>query len=196
MFAERPVLLYLAPTRALVNDVARRLEMPLDRLGILMGIRHHEQDDLRRANKPGVLVTTPESLDVLLWGQPKTLDSVRAAVLDEAHLLYNTQRGMQLAILLRRLERRLHQPLQVVATSATVGDGGALWRFFRPSVEPVVIHDPSTRKIERQIRIGLTSQALAERCGFTREGILRSHMVFKGARRDTVMFSLLPGELR
>jgi RimJ/RimL family protein N-acetyltransferase len=40
------------------------------------------------------------------------------------------------------------------------------------------------------------SQAVAERCGFTREGVLRSHMVFKGARRDTVMFSLLPGELR
>lgn len=40
------------------------------------------------------------------------------------------------------------------------------------------------------------SQAVAERCGFTREGILRSHMVFKGARRDTVMFSLLPGEQR
>jgi RimJ/RimL family protein N-acetyltransferase len=40
------------------------------------------------------------------------------------------------------------------------------------------------------------SAAVAERCGFTREGVLRSHMVFKGARRDTVMYSLLPGELR
>lgn len=40
------------------------------------------------------------------------------------------------------------------------------------------------------------SQAVAERCGFVREGVLRSHMPFKGGRRDTVMFSLLPGELR
>jgi RimJ/RimL family protein N-acetyltransferase len=40
------------------------------------------------------------------------------------------------------------------------------------------------------------SQGVAERCGFTREGVLRSHVPFKGARRDTVMFSLLPGELR
>jgi RimJ/RimL family protein N-acetyltransferase len=40
------------------------------------------------------------------------------------------------------------------------------------------------------------SQRVAERCGFTREGVLRSHMPFKGARRDTVVFSLLPGELR
>lgn len=40
------------------------------------------------------------------------------------------------------------------------------------------------------------SQRVAERCGFVREGVLRSHMPFKGGRRDTVMFSLLPGELR
>jgi RimJ/RimL family protein N-acetyltransferase len=39
------------------------------------------------------------------------------------------------------------------------------------------------------------SQRVALRCGFVREGVLRSHMAFKGSRRDTVMFSLLPGEL-
>ncbi|NUT56234.1 MAG: GNAT family N-acetyltransferase [Thermoleophilia bacterium] len=36
----------------------------------------------------------------------------------------------------------------------------------------------------------------ASRCGFTREGLLRSHMPFKDGRRDTVVFGLLPGELR
>jgi RimJ/RimL family protein N-acetyltransferase len=40
------------------------------------------------------------------------------------------------------------------------------------------------------------SQGVAERCGFTREGVMRSHIRFKGGRRDTVLFSLLPGELR
>jgi RimJ/RimL family protein N-acetyltransferase len=40
------------------------------------------------------------------------------------------------------------------------------------------------------------SMRVAERCGFTREGLLRSHMPFKGGRRDTVVFGLLPGELR
>jgi RimJ/RimL family protein N-acetyltransferase len=40
------------------------------------------------------------------------------------------------------------------------------------------------------------SQRVAVRCGFTREGVLRSHMPFKGGRRDTVLFSLLPGEVR
>jgi RimJ/RimL family protein N-acetyltransferase len=40
------------------------------------------------------------------------------------------------------------------------------------------------------------SQRVAARCGFVREGVLRSHLPWKGGRRDTVMFSLLPGELR
>jgi RimJ/RimL family protein N-acetyltransferase len=42
----------------------------------------------------------------------------------------------------------------------------------------------------------VASQRVAERCGFTREGMLRSHMRFKGGRRDTVVYSLLRGELR
>jgi RimJ/RimL family protein N-acetyltransferase len=41
----------------------------------------------------------------------------------------------------------------------------------------------------------LASQRVAERCGFTHEGVLRSHMPFRGGRRDTMLFSLLPGEL-
>ncbi len=39
------------------------------------------------------------------------------------------------------------------------------------------------------------SQGVALRCGFTREGVLRSHISFKGSRRDTVVFGLIPGEL-
>ena len=41
----------------------------------------------------------------------------------------------------------------------------------------------------------IPSHAVAQRCGFRREGTLRSHLPFKGRRRDTVVFSLLPGEL-
>jgi RimJ/RimL family protein N-acetyltransferase len=40
------------------------------------------------------------------------------------------------------------------------------------------------------------SQHVAERCGFSREGLLRSHVPFKGTRRDSVIYGLLPGELR
>jgi RimJ/RimL family protein N-acetyltransferase len=40
------------------------------------------------------------------------------------------------------------------------------------------------------------SQRVAKRCGFVREGLLRSHVPFKGARRDSVIYGLIPGELR
>ncbi len=40
------------------------------------------------------------------------------------------------------------------------------------------------------------SQHIADRCGFSREGLLRSHVPFKGARRESVIYGLLPGELR
>ena len=42
----------------------------------------------------------------------------------------------------------------------------------------------------------VASQHVAERCGFSREGLLRSHVPFKGGRRDSLIYSLLPGELR
>jgi ATP-dependent helicase Lhr and Lhr-like helicase len=157
-----PVILYVAPTRALVNDIYRRLEPPLERLGITLGVRHGERNDLLRVHKPAILVTTPESLDVMLCKVGAVLSGVRAVIVDEAHLLYNTQRGMQLAILLRRLERQTRHPLQVVAMSATVADPSALWAFFRPLHVPTVVHSRGRRPIVRQIRLGWGPAELAD----------------------------------
>ena len=86
----------------------------------------------------------------------------RSVIVDEAHLLYNTQRGMQLAILLRRLEVFLDRRIQVCAMSATVADARALWEFFRPGLTPAVVEDPSSRAIQRTIRIGWTPAKLAQ----------------------------------
>src|SRR4051794_37110564 len=88
-----PVVVYIAPTRALVNDVFRRLEGAFDRLRIPLGARHGERNDMARVIKPSVLVTTPESLDVMLFKDESLLSEVRALIVDEAHVLYNTQRG-------------------------------------------------------------------------------------------------------
>jgi ATP-dependent Lhr-like helicase len=97
-----PTLLYIAPTKALVNDLEKRLLLPLNSLGLRVGVRHGDRDDLASGYHPHVLITTPESLEVLLFRKDVNLNSIQAVVIDEVHLLYNTQRGLQLSILLHR----------------------------------------------------------------------------------------------
>lgn len=115
------ILLYIAPTKALVNDLEKRLYTVLNRIGLRVGIRHGDRDDLVSGQIPHVLVTTPESLEVLLFRKDAALQTVCAVIIDEVHLLYNTQRGLQLSILLCQLKQRLGQEVQWAALSATVG---------------------------------------------------------------------------
>lgn len=184
--ADSAVVLYIAPTRALVNDVLRRIEPVLAPIHVKAGVRHGERDDLSRKTPPGVLITTPESLDVLLFKSRDRLAAVQAVIVDEAHLFYNTQRGMQLAILLRRLELLLDRRVQVCAMSATVADAQSLWRFFRPGVVPSVVIDTSSRQVERTIRIGWTPDKLAQTLATIRaqrpEGV--KVLVFADSRRE------------
>jgi ATP-dependent Lhr-like helicase len=186
IFAESPVVLYIAPTRALVNDTFRRIQPILDLIRVRAGVRHGEQDDLSKKYAPAVLVTTPESLDVLLFKSREQLSAVRSVLVDEAHLLYNSQRGMQLAILLRRLELILGRRIQVSAMSATVADPHALWDFFRPDVVPAVVTDTSLREIEPTIRIGWTRAKLAEKLGEIRRGRPKGVkvLIFADSRRE------------
>ena len=144
-------VLYVTPTRALANDLLRRLQPSLDRLGVSVGIRHGERNDLSRARKPDVLITTPESLDVMLVSREQWIFSVRAIVIDEIHLTYNTQRGFQLALLIRRLERAASRQAQVIGLSATVADAKSMWDFFRPSSEHVVVRDHGGKPLDYYI---------------------------------------------
>jgi ATP-dependent Lhr-like helicase len=154
--AGRSAILIVSPTKALANDLVRRLEPVFDLLGLVIGVRHGERKDTERASLPHVLITTPESLDVMLGKQESALTATSAVVLDEVHLLANTQRGLQLAICLHRLECWREQALQVVGLSATLGDPQSVWRFFRPGVDPVVIEDDSgDRSLSLHIRLAL-----------------------------------------
>ena len=77
-------------------------------------------------------------------------------VIDEAHLLYNTQRGLQLGILIRRLEARSLSSIQVVGLSATIASPKYLWQFFRPQVnenDVAIITGEAGRPIEAAVRI-------------------------------------------
>ncbi len=137
-------ILYIAPTRALVNDLYYRLYNPLSQLGYCIsrvtGDHHDSTEDAR------IIITTPESFDSMLCrGKVKdendhVLATVVAVVLDEIHLLYGTPRGEQLRWLITRL-RRLRDyaknkvwtkgsDLQVVGLSATLPDPLKVCRYY------------------------------------------------------------------
>lgn len=146
-------LLYIAPTRALLNDILRRIEGPLAELGVRTGIRHGDRNDLGGGRVPHVLLTTPESLDVLLFNKTSCVGTVKAVILDEVHLLYNTQRGLHLAVLMQRLRMRLGRSVQWAALSATIADPGDIRTFVFGEKEPAeFLVFPGARDIEAHVR--------------------------------------------
>jgi ATP-dependent Lhr-like helicase len=96
-------ILYLLPTRALINDVEARLTAPLAALRITHAQKTHDLNTFDPRRPAEVLLTTPESLDALLATRANVLAGVRAVVLDELHIFEGTARGDQLQVLLRRL---------------------------------------------------------------------------------------------
>ena len=156
-------LLVVAPTRALVNDLAARLDDPLARLGLDCGRQTGDRRD--KARRPFVLITTPESFDSMLVRDGAFEDGlftghllagVRAVFIDEAHLFDGNARGDQLCWLLGRLRRirRLapgvengDRRLQVCAASATVPEPEALaTRLLGP--ECVVVRVSGRRDVD------------------------------------------------
>jgi ATP-dependent Lhr-like helicase len=151
---DRTVMLYIAPTKALINDIAKRLESVLRPLSLRIGIRHGDRNDLDRVAKPHVLITTPESLNVMIRRKEPALSQVQCVIIDEIHLLSNTQRGLHLALLLGRLRRLVGRPLQWAALSATIGNLPAVAEFFFGAEEKAdFLQFPATRTIEAQILI-------------------------------------------
>jgi len=147
------VIVYIAPTKALVNDLEKRLYNPLAQLRMRLGIRHGDRDDLSSGRKLHFLITTPESLDVMLFRKEPALRLVHAVIIDEVHLLYNTQRGLQLSVLLRRLKEFALRNLQWAALSATIGRIEDVRDFlFGPDENASFITEAAEREIDAQIR--------------------------------------------
>lgn len=146
--AESPLVVYIAPTRALLNDLHRRLEAPLYQLGLEARIRHGERSLPADTSTLRVLFTTPESLDVLLTKNDPLLRRTRYIIADEIHQIFGTPRGDQLAFVLQRLEHFAGVRIQRVALSATVGDPGEIVTWLCPQREAAqVIAVPGGRRI-------------------------------------------------
>lgn len=166
--AEGTTILYVCPTRALINDLVARLTPPMDALGLTVGVRHGDRSDLGRRESPDLLITTPESLDVLLCKKEKALRDVQVVIFDEVHLLYNSQRGFQLGALLGRLERLCGRRLQVVGLSATVSNPQDLAKFLFGEDQRLgltVIEGGPSRPIQGHVRRLLGSDDF---CGLIR----------------------------
>jgi ATP-dependent Lhr-like helicase len=115
----------VSPTRALVNDLTRRLAPPLSAMGLSVGRRTGEHREISGHKPPHIVVTTPESLDSMLTRSPSLFLQACFLVLDEVHMLDATPRGDQLACLVSRL-RCIAPALQVITSSATVDDPAGL----------------------------------------------------------------------
>lgn len=148
-------LLYVVPTRALALDIERRLAPVLiDRLGLQFGIR---TGDAKRAggSRPDLILTTPESLDVLLgrtnaeWRQ--FVRRVQTVIIDEVHPLLHQYRGRHLSCLLNRIERRTDCRVQKIALSATIADVDAVVRFFGFREDTVRLLGAVQRDIESHL---------------------------------------------
>jgi len=124
-------IIYVAPTRALVNNIYGRFKDVLAESGLRMGIKTGDSPGISEKHPPDILITTPESLDSMLGRKQRLLRNIKAVVLDEIHLLDNSYRGDQLIVLLRRLRAR-GIDFQLVAMSATVPDPqGIAGRYFQ-----------------------------------------------------------------
>jgi ATP-dependent helicase Lhr and Lhr-like helicase len=129
-------LLYVSPLKALNYDVERNLRGPLAglRSELQVGVRtgdtptRERQQMLRKP--PDILITTPESLFLLLTSRARELlRSVETVIVDEVHAVAGTKRGAHLAVSLERLDRVAAQPVQRIGLSATQRPMEEIGRF-------------------------------------------------------------------
>ncbi|MFQ5504495.1 MAG: DEAD/DEAH box helicase [Planctomycetota bacterium] len=181
---EGPALLYIVPTRALVNDVYRRITVPLERLGLTLGRKTADHQSLGK-RMPQLLVTTPESLDSMLARAPRRLLPVQAIVLDELHALDGSPRGDQLAALCVRLRRILSSRRlvpQVAMLSATIDRPAEMAaRYARGAV---ILRDRRRRRMAARIASSPYSESPAPSLSRLVEGQGGKVLVFANSRSD------------
>ncbi len=131
--------LYVSPLKALANDIARNLEAPVREMGLDVEFAARTGDTPQnrrrrmRTKPPAILLTTPESLALLL-AYPDAeayFASLACVVLDELHALAESKRGVLLSLGLARL-RALAPNARAVGLSATVARPDLLLRYLSP----------------------------------------------------------------
>lgn len=143
--------LYISPLKALAADIRRNLTRPVEEMGLAVRIGDRTGDTgaterkRQRAAPPQILLTTPESLALLISYEdaPHIFAGLERVIVDEIHALAESKRGDQLMLALSRLER-LAPGLRRVGLSATTEDPAALGRFLARHPAPcrILTADP------------------------------------------------------
>jgi ATP-dependent Lhr-like helicase len=163
-------VLYVSPLKALAVDVERNLRAPLAgmrqaaaRIGapipdITVSMRTGDTPaDERRLftrTPPDILITTPESLFLLLTSAAReSLRGVETVILDEVHAMCATKRGAHLALSLERLDALLERPAQRIGLSATVRPIEETARFLGGSAPVTVVQPRTAKTIEVEVQV-------------------------------------------
>ena len=157
--------LYVSPLKALAADIRRNLTTPITEMGLPIrvedrtGDTSYSQKRRQRADPPQILLTTPESLAILISYEdaPRIFAGLSRIVVDEIHALADSKRGDQLMLALSRLQA-LRPGLRRVGLSATVEDPAAIARLLARHPDPceILLADPGP---EPDIRMLETDEA-------------------------------------
>ncbi|MGH2703631.1 MAG: ATP-dependent helicase [Actinomycetota bacterium] len=181
-------VLYVSPLKALAVDVernlrsplagvraaARRLELPVPEIETQIRTGDTPPEDRRRfaGRPPDILITTPESLFLLLTSRAReALASVESVIVDEVHAVAGTKRGTHLALSLERLDELLERPAQRIGLSATVRPVDEVARFLG-GIQPVrVVNPPFHKELDISITVPVPDMAaLGQPTGEIRSG--------------------------
>ena len=169
-------VLYVSPLKALGVDVERNLRAPLIGLrqeavraglpepDVRVAVRTGDTpaDERRRfgTKPPDILITTPESLFLLLTSQAReALRGIETVIVDEVHAIAGTKRGAHLALSLERLDLLLEQPAQRIGLSATVRPPEEVANWLGGPRPAVVVAPPSAKIFDLQVVVPVEDMA-------------------------------------
>ena len=183
-------VLYISPIKALSYDVERNLRAPLAGLRIAAAREglpppdisvatrtgdtpQRERQDIRR-DPPDVLITTPESLYLLLTSESREiLRTVDTVIIDEIHTMAGTKRGAHLSLSLERLECLVEKPPQRIGLSATQRPLDEIAKYLAGDRPVRIIDAGSKRNLDLQVVVPVPdlSRPAAHYEGYASEGL-------------------------
>jgi ATP-dependent Lhr-like helicase len=172
-------VLYVSPLKALAVDVERNLRTPLTGVGrvaerhgvpapeISVGVRSGDTPPNQRraliAKPPDILITTPESLFLMLTSAARdTLAEVQTVIVDEVHAVAGTKRGAHLALSLERLDQLLDKPAQRIGLSATVRPPEEVARFLSGQARTTIVAPPAAKTFDLSVEVPVPDMANLE----------------------------------